>query len=352
MTNVFSTIKTKYSILNVDLNLLIKIGFEMESEINIENNKQIAKSFLTFYSLCDPTTDDFKYSIEVEKKFVTEEINNIKNIMTDGDNSNNSNKETFNTIMINKSFLLLIENSKLILKVLISHKRSNYDEEVDESDKESIEEKRIVEINKENNLFLFTFRQIIQVFRNKFNEENGFLLSTKNKFSRITLLNYFDSLIEITSYFTNCITEINSFYEEKKLQDDFSFSLKECGSLIESYVQVIYKDIKKSMIDMLLLKKIQSKLDFDNLIKELSGFIEEINNIVRISNISKEYIINFIYYTSTNLFNNEINKLNQQEQVYFFDFFTILIKNTNLNEKTNNALLSNLKEHKSRLNIA
>lgn len=317
---------------------------------------------LPLLTLINTENESFSAIIQFEKDFFNhsikvEAISNIEEQVS---------TNLYDSHYILNLLKLIIKNSETVLLVTISKKKLNFvkkDQEAFDSDEDADEEPlthtsednlevaasnyQFVVFNQEStNMFIHVIRLIFQSFQGKFNEQNTLLMSISNKFNHKKLMFCLDLMIQTLNTINEAFSNIYSIYQENKFYEDFSGIIKEFSKLIESYVNAIYKEFKKTVIEKVLNP---GKEDIKSLFLKMEAFTDDITICVKMSAQSQEFLLNSIYYSSVAQLQN--SKLGLADLITAFNFFSELISRCEVNEKSKSSLLQNIDGLKRQKNL-
>lgn len=330
-----------------DINNIIKIGCELYNEFKVLNlSLKNCKGLLYFFSLIELKHNFNKFldTITLEKEFyaiyIKEDISN--------ELENEIKQQTYESIGINEKIYLMINNSLGNFLCLLSYYLKN---EIDNNKDEDLEI-----ISNEHNMFLYFTKRLYNFFQLKYNEQNTLLTSLKfkSKFNRnkilfcLDILNY--NLCLINSIY-NELLDINfseNLYNNKLIMEDFPFYIKEINKLIEQHTQVIYKDIKKNCLDILIFSNINEDIK-SNILKYVKFLLLDVSVNVKISSKTQDYIINYIFYSSFNIIENiaQIDKI-----AFLISIYEDILTKTDLSTEVYEDINSKIILFKKKRNLA
>ena len=171
-------------------------------------------------------------------------------------------------------------------------------------------------------------------------------MTFNSKFNHKKLMFCLDLMIQTLNTINSTFSNIHSLYQEYKFNEDFSNIIREFSRLIESYVNAIYKDFKKNVIEKVFNP---GKEDIKSLFHKMEAFTDEVTVDVKMTAQSQEFLINSIYFSSVTQLQS--SKLGLTDLVTAFNFFSELISRFELNNKSKTNLILNLEGLKRQKNL-
>ena len=136
----------------------------------------------------------------------------------------------------------------------------------------------------------------------------------------------------------------------KNLIDEMNLLVQDYAKVIKNFVVIIYKTLKVKL-DPLTNYFISNSNIKDNYCVELEeaflSLINEMNEIVCVSSITSENIVNTIYYSTVSMLSGiyeQIKEKNESIKVCFINTFKNLVTNTNISEKVKLDLISSIEK--------
>lgn len=319
--------------INQELNNIFILFFESHNE---KINKLLSQITLPLYFLIKPYTKTMNLYINIEKEFINEEFKKY-------DEMNSQHRLLL--------FKIILESSLSHLKIYISHLNKLSIKLPSSAEIEYnpfISEKQIeIEINKENNLFIHVFEQIILLYRAKLNEQIGYLIK-KQVYSIEKVLINVDLLLQTTNIIGIMIKSINDIYTSYTLESSFSNILLDSSKLIENHFEVIFKDFKKKFLDVCLSPNMK-KEEFEMLNKEYSQFLNFVIEDLKVSSHSQECIFLYIINYSADVIKKE-NDI-YVKKGFCFKLLDQIISYSDISDEGKDQLCKKINELKELYNI-